>query len=261
VPPTVALSAHDPALIEAAAHQHGVRHCLSKPVLPATLRQLLTSTLGEAQAAQETVPAGVGLHGMRVLLVEDHAVNRQLATELMEQRGVQVEVAEHGQAALERLAAAPPEHFHAVLMDLQMPVMDGYEATRRLRQDRRYHALPVIAMTAHAMQQERERCTAAGMNGHLGKPVEPERLYALLAHYYGKARPAAEPDDAAPSGWQARLRRMLCACDSDALALWQNCQAEAAALWGARTVRRIGAALEQFEFDKALAELAGAHPH
>jgi signal transduction histidine kinase/DNA-binding response OmpR family regulator len=261
VPPTVALSAHDPALIEAAAHQHGVRHCLSKPVLPATLRQLLTSTLGEAQAAQEAAPAGAGLHGMRVLLVEDHAVNRQLATELMAQRGVQVEVAEHGQAALERLAAAPPDHFHAVLMDLQMPVMDGYEATRRLRQDRRHHALPVIAMTAHAMQQERERCTAAGMNGHLGKPVEPERLYALLAHYYGKARPVAEPDGAAPSGWQARLRRMLRACDSDALALWQNCQAEAAALWGARTVRRIGAALEQFEFDKALAELAGAHPH
>ena len=386
LPPTVALSAHDTALIEASAQQCGVRHCLSKPVLPATLRQLLTSTLGEAQAVHEAAPAGAGLHGMRVLLVEDHAVNRQLATELMAQRGVQVEVAEHGQAALATLAAAPPGHFHAVLMDVQMPVMDGYEATRRLRQDRRYHALPVIAMTAHAMQQERERCTAAGMNGHLSKPVEPERLYALLAHYYGPARAAAgalglvpiagldmegglrraagQPalyrrllasfvtdfgtaaaslhgqlaqgqwtvaerqahtlrgfaatvgagavaelaaqlerhcrarsadaaqasllqldaplhalldalralpavaaeasgaaPGAAPSGWQARLLQMLRACDSDVLALWQGCQAEAATLWGPQAARRIGAALEQFEFDRALAELAGVDPH
>src|SRR5476649_2334121 len=198
LPPMVALSAHDTALIEAAARLCGVQHCLSKPVLPATLRQLLTSTLGEQQAARQAAPAGPDLQGMRVLLVEDHAVNRQLATELMAQRGVQVETAEHGQAALERLAAAPADYFHAVLMDLQMPVMDGYEATRRLRLERRYHALPVIAMTAHAMQQERERCTAAGMNGHLSKPVEPERLYALLAHYYGPVRAAASGLGLAP---------------------------------------------------------------
>jgi signal transduction histidine kinase/ActR/RegA family two-component response regulator len=232
--------------------------------VPAALRQLLAATPDEPPAPQDTGTAGAGLQGMRVLLVEDLAVNRQLATELMAQRGVQVEVAEHGQAALERLAAVPPDYFHAVLMDLQMPVMDGYEAARRVRQDPRYRALPVIAMTAHAMQQERERCTAAGMNGHLSKPVDPDRLYAMLARHYVPAEPAgpaAPSAPAAPSGWQARLRQLLRACDSDALALWQDCHAEAATLWGRAAARRIGNALDQFEFDKALAELAGVTPH
>jgi signal transduction histidine kinase/CheY-like chemotaxis protein len=138
------------------------------------------------------------LHGMHILLVEDHPTNRQLARELLAMRGVLVETAEQGSVALERLFALPPDHFDAVLMDLQMPVMDGYEATRRLRQDSRYASLPVIAMTAHALPEERERCTAVGMNGHIGKPIEPEQLYATLARHYSSGRPAPAGQGQAP---------------------------------------------------------------
>lgn len=128
--------------------------------------------------------ADADLNGMRVLLVEDHLFNQQLAVELMDARGVKVIVANNGQEALNTLAATPPGYFHLVFMDLQMPVMDGYEATRRIRADSRYSALPLVAMTAHAMTEERERCATLGMNGHLSKPIVPGDLYATLARYY-----------------------------------------------------------------------------
>jgi CheY-like chemotaxis protein len=119
-------------------------------------------------------------------------------------QGVQVDAAEHGAAALERLRACGPGHFHAVLMDVQMPVMDGYEATRQLRQDPRFAGLPVIAMTAHALAEERERCASAGMTGHLCKPVEPAALYAALARHFGgaelnqRASPVPQPAQPQP---------------------------------------------------------------
>jgi CheY-like chemotaxis protein len=146
---------------------------------------------------------------MRVLLAEDNPINQQLAVELMESRGVEVMVANNGQEALDQLAAVAADHYHVVLMDLQMPVMDGYEATRRLRADSRYCSLPLVAMTAHAMVEERERCLVLGMNGHLGKPFEPDDLYDTLARYYTEpavpvtvpgrrsARRAASSDDTA----------------------------------------------------------------
>lgn len=110
----------------------------------------------------------------------------------MGSRGIEVTVANNGQEALDQLAAVAPDHYHVIFMDLQMPVMDGYEATRRLRADPRYFSLPLVAMTAHAMVEERERCKAMGMNGHLSKPIEPDDLYTTLARYYtGPAVPAA----------------------------------------------------------------------
>ncbi|MEC5215516.1 two-component system sensor histidine kinase/response regulator [Actimicrobium sp. GrIS 1.19] len=124
--------------------------------------------------------------GMRILLVEDNPINQQLATELLAMRGVRVERASNGEEALERLAALPPTHYDAVLMDLQMPVMDGYEATRRLRASGRYRELVVIAMTAHALPDERLHCDAVGMNGHISKPIEPDALYAALARHHGR---------------------------------------------------------------------------
>jgi signal transduction histidine kinase/DNA-binding response OmpR family regulator len=124
------------------------------------------------------------LTGMRVLLVEDHPINQQLAIELLQSQGVVVDVANHGQQALDQLAAQSETYYHAVLMDIQMPVMDGYEATQRLRDNPRYAALPIIAMTAHALVEERERCLALGMTEHLSKPIEPAALYAMLAQHY-----------------------------------------------------------------------------
>jgi two-component system sensor histidine kinase/response regulator len=191
LPPTVVVSAYDSDQIHAAASELGALHFLPKPVLPNALRYALGALLGETQAAAPSAPAANSrdLTGMRVLLVEDNPINAQLARELMAMRGVEVDVAEHGRIALERLGALAPDHYALVLMDLQMPEMDGYEATRQLRLDPAYAALPIVAMTAHAMVEERERCNALGMNGHLSKPVEPDELYALLAEHAGATRP------------------------------------------------------------------------
>jgi CheY-like chemotaxis protein len=183
----VVISAYDSDTIHETSQRLGVRHFLSKPVLPGALRQLLNHLTGntcEERRTSQNRHVRADLRGMRVLLVEDNLINQQLAIELMESRGIIVTVASNGLAALEQLAAVAANHYHVVLMDLQMPVMDGFEATRRLRSDLHYAKLPIVAMTAHAMVEERERCQAMGMNGHLGKPIEPEDFYATLACYY-----------------------------------------------------------------------------
>lgn len=144
-----------------------------------------TARVGRATADQVAVADEVvatycplGLQGLRVLLAEDNELNRQVATELLEQAGARVTPAGNGQEALDRLAEGV---FDCVLMDMQMPEMDGLEATRRLRANPACSALPVIAMTANASAQDRERCLAAGMNDFVAKPVDPGRLNAVLA--------------------------------------------------------------------------------
>ncbi|MBU0916457.1 hybrid sensor histidine kinase/response regulator [Aquabacterium parvum] len=131
------------------------------------------------------------LDGLRVLLVEDNALNQQLASELLGRQGAVVTVAPHGQAALERLRT-PGAVFDVVLMDLQMPVMDGYQTTRLMREDPALRTLPVLAMTAHAMVEERERCLELGMQNHLSKPLDPGTLYAALRPFCPAGAPAAE---------------------------------------------------------------------
>ena len=117
------------------------------------------------------------IQGARILLVEDNEINQQVARELLEQEKLVVEVAYHGQQALDMLA----EHqYDCVLMDIQMPVMDGYSATQKIREDRRFDKLPVLAMTANATVEDRERSLSAGMNAHLNKPIDPRELYSAL---------------------------------------------------------------------------------
>ncbi len=206
-PLPVVVSAYDSEILHEAATRLDARHFLAKPVLPDALRKLLNiltgNTLDERSSSHDS-GTEANLHGMRVLLVEDNPINQQLAVELLECRGVSVAVANNGQEALDQLAAVAADYYHVVFMDLQMPVMDGYEATRRLRADPRYLSLPLVAMTAHAMVEERERCQALGMSGHLSKPIEPEDLYAMLARYYtGPATPGQ--NGAAPAPAPARI--------------------------------------------------------
>ena len=146
---------------------------------------------------------GPQLRGVRVLVVDDNAVNQSVARELLEATGAQVTLAGDGQQALDLMQTLEVD---CVLMDMQMPVMDGLEATRRLRAQQRLRRLPIIAMTANASTQDRRACLAAGMNDFVSKPVEPKRLLDIVARWAGReaavARPAGPgaPATAAPSG-------------------------------------------------------------
>jgi CheY-like chemotaxis protein len=117
------------------------------------------------------------IHGARVLLVEDNEINQQVALEILEGAGLNVSLAENGQKAV---SAVKENNYDAVLMDIQMPVMNGYEATREIREDERFKDLPIIAMTAHAMAGDEDKSLEAGMNGHVTKPIDPDQLFATL---------------------------------------------------------------------------------
>jgi hypothetical protein len=165
---------------------------LTKPVKRSALLQCLQETLGTAKTAPlpKTPPHDEVFRGRRVLLAEDNPVNQKLVCSLLEKLGALVTVADTGQEAIDQLAAA---RFDVVLMDCQMPVLDGYAATRSIRAGAAGPAamtMPIIALTAHALTGDRERCLAAGMNEYLTKPIDPGVLRATLEAFLGAgARP------------------------------------------------------------------------
>ncbi len=199
----------DEAMAERARRQ-GLDGYLAKPVTPSSLLDAMTKACGSGPARIKSAPHAPArlaaadaarLRGARVLVVEDNDFNQQVAAELLGMVGVEVTLVDNGQAALDTLRE---RRFDAVLMDLQMPVMDGYEATRRLRANPDYNQLPVLAMTAHAMTQERERCRALGMNDYITKPIDPYLMYATLARWLPSdgsvpAAPQAQPEPTPPA--------------------------------------------------------------
>lgn len=135
----------------------------------------------QEQAEAQEAAAAQPQHALRVLLAEDNALNREIAVALLSKQDVTVETAENGQLCVEKFSAAPNGYYDAVLMDVRMPVMNGYEATQAIRALARADAtLPIIAMTADAFAEDVERCLAAGMNAHLSKPMDINKLMALL---------------------------------------------------------------------------------
>lgn len=178
----------------------GVDVFLTKPVSQTALENALLSLFSPEQGisspsgATTSEPCYDDLRGRRVLLVEDNEINQQIAVALLESKNILVDVANNGREALTQLAAND-RAYDAVLMDLQMPDMDGYETTSKLRTDSRFHNLPVIALTAHAMMEERQRCLDAGMNDHVTKPLDPDALFGALLRWCGKQ---GAQDQAAP---------------------------------------------------------------
>ena len=163
--------------------------CVAKPVSASTLMDAIASAFGapapgEARRAADLAAgqaAPLNLKGRRVLLAEDNEFNQIVAGELLSDvAGMQVSIAHNGQEAVDRVCT---ESFDVVLMDVQMPVMDGYQATALIRQQPRHAALPIIAMTAHAMAGDREKSLAVGMNDHVTKPFEPGQLFAVLSNW------------------------------------------------------------------------------
>ena len=135
------------------------------------------------------------LQGLHLLVVEDHPVNRQIATEILEAVGIQIETARNGREAVE-LMNDHGDSIDLILMDIQMPVMDGHEATSEIRRRYSRNRLPIVAMTAHAMSEERDRCFSSGMNEHLTKPIMVEKLYELLASLTGRLPETVTADTA-----------------------------------------------------------------
>jgi CheY-like chemotaxis protein len=162
---------------------------LTKPVTPSTLLEAIGEVLGKGnlistrseERAESHEEAMAQLKGARILLVEDNDMNQELAVELLHTAGVTTVVANHGQEALDTLAQ--DSAFDGVLMDCQMPVMDGYSATRAIRQNPAFKDLPIIAMTANAMAGDREKVLEAGMNDHIAKPLDVGAMFATLAKW------------------------------------------------------------------------------
>ncbi len=227
-PPTVLMVTafgRDQAERQLAARGLRVAGLLAKPVTPSGLLDACAQALGHprigpsrSEQRQEQLQAQqAGLAGARILLVEDNAINQELALDLLNGAGIAVSIAGDGQEALAILAR---ERFDAVLMDCQMPVMDGYEATRALRQRPELKDLPVIAMTANAMAGDRQKVLDAGMNDHVAKPIRVEELFATLARWVHPAVPAPAPQAPPPAldrhagvaamkGDEALYRRLL----------------------------------------------------
>jgi len=199
-----------------AAGQLPLAGVLHKPVTPSSLHDCLlqarrpdapVAVVGRRTLASSAMSEAVHqrLAGARILLVEDHPLNQQLATELLRRAGMDVVIAGDGRQALERLADSGP--FDGVLMDCQMPVMDGYTATRELRRQVQWQRLPVIAMTASALADDRDRALASGMNAHITKPINVESMLRTMADWVrgGATAARAGPAEAAPAAAQAPL--------------------------------------------------------
>ncbi|TKB11758.1 hybrid sensor histidine kinase/response regulator [Desulforhopalus sp. IMCC35007] len=191
-PEIVVMSAYDIEKIHELCANQKICQFLPKPILPNEIRKLLLEKrqLYAGEQKKEQVARKTDLEGMRVLVVEDNEVNQLIASEMLSNCGIQIDTANNGQEAIDILNLKPDTYYHVVLMDIQMPVMDGYEATRLLRSQDRYASLPIIAMTAHAMIEEKRRCISAGMNDHIAKPFELELLLQTLSGYYTNDTPS-----------------------------------------------------------------------
>ncbi|MFY7864886.1 response regulator [Roseateles sp.] len=208
-PRLVMVTAYGREEVIAQARETGIEDVLIKPVSASllfdTAIQLLSDPQGKPGGASAPAPSSLleqleTRRGARILVVEDNELNQQVIRDLLTDAGLVVEVAEHGAAALDYLDTHAP--YALVLMDMQMPVMDGLTATRLLRERPALASLPVLAMTANAMAADRERCLQAGMNDHLSKPIEPEALWAALLQWIApqtQAQPMQSAAAAAPA--------------------------------------------------------------
>ena len=198
-PHLVMVTAYGRDEVETAAEAAGFDSVLTKPVNPSQLFDAVMRALGE-QPVEQPVPGAdrnaepelARIAGARLLLAEDNELNQEVAVELLHDAGLQVEVADNGRLALDRLLQHEPDYYDAVLMDMQMPELDGLAATREIRKLPQLARLPIIAMTANAMQGDRERCLEVGMNDYVVKPIEPNELWRALLRWI-PARAAREP--------------------------------------------------------------------
>ena len=181
--PIIILTAYDWSDIEDEARQAGVSAFCSKPIFLSELRSVLAKPfLGEKNAADEA-PAAVDFTGKRILLAEDNEMNQMIAVAILENAGFSIDIASNGEEAVEKMEQSPAGTYDVILMDIQMPVMDGYEAAKRIRmmEDPEKAKIPIIAVTANAFEEDRKIALEAGMNGHLAKPYDINAIMQTLS--------------------------------------------------------------------------------
>lgn len=184
--PIIILTAYDWNDIEAEAREAGVTAFCSKPMFMSELRDTLLAALGHREVKEEQILPGVDemnrFEGKGLLVVEDNELNREIAVEILEEYGFHIDTAENGAEALSIISSSRPGEYELVLMDIQMPVMDGYEATRRIREldDPTLSAIPVVAMTANAFDEDRKSTAECGMNGFISKPINMDEVIQVL---------------------------------------------------------------------------------
>ncbi len=190
VPAVILVTGYGREEVMRQAEAAGLDGFLIKPVSPSTMFDTVIRVLGgDRDGDRVQHPGKSGYLCGRVLLVEDNIINQQVAQEILQGMGLEVDVVGNGRLALQSLHA---REYDLVLMDIQMPEMDGYAATRLIRTEPQFEQLPVIAMTAHAMSGERDLCLAAGMNEHVPKPIDPARLFTTLSRWLKPADMAPE---------------------------------------------------------------------
>ncbi len=183
--PIIVLTAYDWSEIEEEAKAAGVTAFCSKPLFMSELQACLRSVVGmEEKQEKESEKELVEFEAGRILLAEDNELNQEIAVEILGSAGFTTDVAENGQIAVEMLRSSKPGYYQVVLMDVQMPVMDGYTAVREIRQleDQGLASVPVIAMTANAFEEDKQEALKNGMDGHIAKPINIELLFETLNH-------------------------------------------------------------------------------
>ncbi len=180
--PIIILTAYDWTDIEEEARAAGVTAFCSKPLFMSELRDALLSPVEEEEAETAVKQPDENFAGRRILLAEDNAMNQEIASAILEEQGFSVDVAGDGTEAVEKIETSDAEYYDIILMDIQMPLMDGYEATRRIRalKDKTKAEIPIYAMTANAFEEDRQKALEAGLNGHIAKPIDIENLMAVL---------------------------------------------------------------------------------
>ena len=174
--PIIILTAYDWSDIEVEAKAAGVTAFCSKPMFMSDLRDTLMTAIGQKQAQEEqgVLPQKTtDFKGKHILLAEDNELNREIAVEILNAYGFEVDTAENGAVAVEKVSTAAPGQYDLVLMDVQMPIMDGYTATHRIREleNPALAGIPILAMTANAFDEDRRNALESGMNGFLSKPI------------------------------------------------------------------------------------------
>ena len=181
--PIIILTAYDWAEIEEEAYEAGVTAFVNKPLFMSDLKKTLIQCCDPEAADSAPKEEKADYSGRKILLVEDNEMNREIACEILEEYGFVIDTAEDGVYAVEKMEKAEPGQYDLILMDIQMPLMDGYEATRRIRAMSNPAAanIPIVAMTANAFEEDRQLALAAGMNEHIAKPIDIPKLMKTLA--------------------------------------------------------------------------------